>query len=61
MFVAVSITETVFPWSVKLFVTYTYFPSGVTATPEGPPATGSATVATTLLVAVSITETLLEV
>jgi hypothetical protein len=53
---AVAITVTLLEFK---FVTYTCFPSGVTATPWGPIPAG--TVATTVggLVAVSITETLL--
>jgi hypothetical protein len=52
--VAVSITETVL---LSSFVTYTFVPSGLTATPIGPPSTF--TVAVTVFVSVSITETVL--
>jgi len=52
--VAVSITETVLLYT---FVTYTFFPSGVIATPFAPLCTGI--VAVTVFVAASITETVL--
>jgi hypothetical protein len=52
LFVAASITETVL---LPLFAAYTFFPSGLTATPQGPFPTF--TVAVTLFVAVLITET----
>src|SRR5690606_28556965 len=53
--VAVSITETVLQWVIA---TYTFVPSGVSATPTGLGPTGI--VAVTLFVETSITETLLK-
>jgi hypothetical protein len=59
LFVAVSITET-FPVSLPkfAFTTYTFVPSGLTATPLGP-YNPKDILAVTLFVAVSIAETLL--
>ncbi len=54
MLVVVSITETL---SLSVFVTYTFVPSGVIATPKGLIPTG--TVAETLFIVTSITETVL--
>src|SRR5262249_25544097 len=56
---AVSITDTVPKRQQRvLFITYAWVPSGVMATPTGLIPTG--TVATTVLVAVSITDTVKE-
>ena len=57
VFVEVSITDTV-PGELVLFVTYAKVPAGFTATPVGPLPT--VTVAVTVLLEVSMTETLLE-
>jgi hypothetical protein len=55
LLVAVSITLTT-PGLLLKFATYTWRPSGVTATPAGPYATGA--VGVTRFVEVSITETI---